>query len=30
MQRMLDGELTPSEVHEQSSTEIQTNLIDRQ
>ncbi len=30
MQRMLDGELTPSEVLEQSSTEIQTNLIDRQ
>ncbi|MCS5723937.1 extracellular solute-binding protein [Herbiconiux sp. CPCC 203407] len=30
MQRMLDGELTPAEVLEQSSTEIQTNLIDRQ
>ncbi len=30
IQRMLDGELTPSQVLEQSSDEIQTNLIDRQ
>ncbi|WP_291054379.1 extracellular solute-binding protein [Herbiconiux sp.] len=30
LQRMLDGELTPAQVVEQSSDEIQTNLIDRQ
>ncbi|UNX54682.1 extracellular solute-binding protein [Georgenia sp. TF02-10] len=30
VQRMLDGELTPQEVMEQSSAAIQTNLVDRQ
>lgn len=30
IQRMLDGELTPDEVIEKSSADIQTNLIDRQ
>ena len=30
VQRMLDGELTPREVIEQSTADIQTNLVDRQ
>lgn len=30
VQRMLDGELTPDQVIEQSTAEIQTNLVDRQ